>query len=123
MSNKYTTEQYNEFLTRAIRFMKENPNASRAKVALYAGVNASKKNASFQFYKKKVPTYDYLQQLMVQVGNYDSPVLLSREQKYRRIKTMDFHQITDIFRKLCRVDTALCVYEGPKNLNIDWSFV
>lgn len=41
MSNKYTTEQYNEFLTRAIRFMKENPNASRAKVATYAGVGIS----------------------------------------------------------------------------------
>ena len=41
MGNKYTQDQYNEFLERAIRFMKENPNASRAKVALYAGVGVA----------------------------------------------------------------------------------
>ena len=37
----YSQEQYNEFLERAIRFLKENPNTSRAKVALYAGVGIS----------------------------------------------------------------------------------
>lgn len=34
----YPQEKYDEFLERAIRFMKENPNASRAKIAIYAGV-------------------------------------------------------------------------------------
>lgn len=34
----YTEEKYKEFLERALRFMKENPNASRAKIATYAGV-------------------------------------------------------------------------------------
>ena len=37
----YPQEQYDEFLERAIQFMKENPNASRAKVAIYAGVGIS----------------------------------------------------------------------------------
>ena len=37
----YAQEQYDEFLERAIRFLKENPNTSRAKVATYAGVGIS----------------------------------------------------------------------------------
>ncbi len=83
-------------------------------------VKAAKKVAAYDFYKKKMPTYDYLEQMMVQVGSYRNPELLSREQKYRKIKKMCCQQITDVYRKLCRVETALCVYQGPKRLDIRW---
>ena len=33
----YNEDQLQEFLTRAIRFMEEHPEASRAKVSIYAG--------------------------------------------------------------------------------------
>ena len=37
----YREEEYNEFLARAIEFMKKKPDASRARVAMYAGVGIS----------------------------------------------------------------------------------
>jgi len=37
----YPQDKYDEFLARAKKFMKENPNASRAKIATYAGVGVA----------------------------------------------------------------------------------
>ena len=37
----YSQEEQEEFLTRAIEFMKKKPDASRARVAMYAGVGLS----------------------------------------------------------------------------------
>lgn len=37
----YNEDQLQEFLERAIRFMKENPKASRAKIMTYAGCGIS----------------------------------------------------------------------------------
>jgi len=37
---KYTQEKYTEFATRAKEFIEKNPNASRKRVADYAGVHA-----------------------------------------------------------------------------------
>jgi glutathione synthase/RimK-type ligase-like ATP-grasp enzyme len=37
----YREEEYNEFLARALEFMKKKPDASRARVAMYAGVGIS----------------------------------------------------------------------------------
>jgi glutathione synthase/RimK-type ligase-like ATP-grasp enzyme len=37
----YKEEEYDKFLARAIEFMKKKPDASRARVAMYAGVGIS----------------------------------------------------------------------------------
>ena len=37
----YREEEYAEFLSRAIEFMEKKPDASRARVAMYAGVGLS----------------------------------------------------------------------------------
>jgi hypothetical protein len=37
----YKEEEYEKFLARAIEFMKKKPDASRARVAMYAGVGIS----------------------------------------------------------------------------------
>jgi hypothetical protein len=38
--SKYTKEKYDEFATRAKEFIAKNPDASRKRIADYAGVNA-----------------------------------------------------------------------------------
>ena len=52
---KYTQDKYLEFATRAKEFIKKNPDASRSRVASYAGVSAGTLDKLAKSYEFNMP--------------------------------------------------------------------
>ena len=82
-------------------------------------VAASKERELYAHYKSLPYTGDYLTQYMHQMDT-KRPRILSYLDKLKCIKKMTAKTLVPVFNALIQPERALCVYQGPRDLNLKW---